>query len=83
MNGFLQRKGTVAIITLTRLNGSSFVLNALLIETVEATPDTVITLTNGKKFMVQEDVQSVVERTVRFLSKSRAVPTLPSELSGG
>ncbi len=36
-----------------------FVLNALYIETVEAFPDTTITLTNGKKYVVKESVEQV------------------------
>lgn len=71
------------MISLTRLNGTPFVLNALLIETVEATPDTVITLTTGKKFMVQEDVPEVVNRTTRFLAESRAGAILQPNTSGG
>ena len=49
------------MIKLTRLNGSSFYLNALLIETIESFPDTTILLTNGKRYVVKEDEQTVVE----------------------
>ena len=47
------------MISLTRLNGKEFSLNALYIETVESFPDTTITLTNGHKYValeVREDV---------------------------
>jgi flagellar protein FlbD len=54
------------MIKLTRLNGQPMVLNADLIETVEATPDTVITLTTEKKLVVQEDVDTVIDRVVGF-----------------
>ncbi len=47
------------MIELTRLNDSSFLLNAELIETVEEVPDTVITLTTGKKIFVKESRQTV------------------------
>jgi flagellar protein FlbD len=43
-----------------------FVLNADLIETVETTPDTVITLTNGKKLIVEETMDEVVRRVMDF-----------------
>ena len=41
------------MIKVSRLDGKEFVLNALLIETVESVPDTVVTLTNGRKYVVQ------------------------------
>lgn len=43
-----------------------FVLNADLIETVEETPDTVITLTNGKKLIVTESMDEVVRRVMDY-----------------
>jgi len=48
------------MITVTRLNGSKLTVNALLIETIEETPDTLITLTTGKKLIVLEKVPEVV-----------------------
>ncbi len=42
------------MIMLTRLSGSAFVLNADLIERLDATPDTVVTLVDGKKYVVAE-----------------------------
>lgn len=50
------------MIHLTRLNDTQFTLNCNLIETIEEVPDTVITLTNGKKIFVKESRQSVVNR---------------------
>lgn len=58
------------MIALTRLNGSVFVLNADLIETIEATPDTVISLVTGKKYVVQEKVEEVIDRIVEFRRKT-------------
>jgi flagellar protein FlbD len=54
------------MIKVTRLNGDEIVVNADLIEFVESTPDTLITLTTGKKLMVQEPVDMVVERSVQY-----------------
>ena len=52
------------MITLSRLSGSQFVLNCDLIERVDATPDTVITLVDGKKYVVAETPEEIV-RSVR------------------
>lgn len=60
------------MIALTRLNGTTFHVNALLIETVEQTPDTIITLTNGKKFMVVENSSDVI-RSIRHYLRSIGV----------
>ena len=54
------------MIRVTRLNGAEMVLNADLIESLEATPDTVVALANGKKLMVKEAVEEVVERIVEY-----------------
>ncbi|RAN23531.1 hypothetical protein VC88_05885 [Geobacillus sp. A8] len=54
------------MISLTKLNGKRFVLNALYIEQIEAFPDTTVTLTNGKKFVVRETVEQVAVRASEF-----------------
>ncbi len=59
-------KGVDEMISVNRLNGTPFVINALLIETIEATPDTVITLTNGKKYVIQQSVQEVIDLIKHF-----------------
>ena len=57
------------MIKVTRLNDDELVLNADLIEFVEAIPDTIISLTTGKKIMVQETVDEVIERVASFKRK--------------
>ena len=47
------------MIEVTRINGVKFSINPELIEVVETTPDTVITLTTGKKLIVKESRQEV------------------------
>lgn len=47
------------MIDVTRMNGTVLTVNSDLIETVEEMPDTVITLTNGKKIIVKESRQEV------------------------
>jgi flagellar protein FlbD len=50
------------VIWVTRLNGSEIVVNADLVETVESTPDTVLTLVDGKKYVVHETAEEIVDR---------------------
>jgi len=54
------------MITVTRRNGTSFALNPDLIERVEATPDTVITLVSGTKYVVAESVAQIVDEVCNF-----------------
>lgn len=55
------------MIQVTRLNGKPFVLNAVLIETVEETPDTIITLTNGRKYIVREPMTEVIALVKEYM----------------
>ena len=59
------------MITLTRLNGTRLCLNAFLIEHLEETPDTVVTLTNGHHFVVQESIDQIVNASLQYLSTLR------------
>ncbi|WP_026021973.1 flagellar FlbD family protein [Kurthia massiliensis] len=54
------------MIALTKLNGKTFSLNALYIESVEEFPDTTITLTTGRKYVVLEPESEVVSRMQAF-----------------
>lgn len=54
------------IIKVTRLNGKCFHINALYIDTVESLPDTTITFTNGKKIVVLEKEEEMVEAIIQF-----------------
>jgi flagellar protein FlbD len=54
------------MITVSRLNSKSFVLNCELIKFIEAIPDTLITLTTGEKLMVKESVDAVIEQTMNY-----------------
>ncbi|WP_166237961.1 flagellar FlbD family protein [Paenibacillus turpanensis] len=55
------------MIEVTRLNKTKLTINALFIETMEATPDTVITMTTGKKLVVLESVDDVVDLVRHYL----------------
>ena len=50
------------MISVTRFNDSTLIINADLIQTVEETPDTVITLTTGTKFIVKEKSKEIVDK---------------------
>lgn len=54
------------MIKVTRLNGSELALNCDLIEFVEAAPDTIISLVTGKKIMIKETPDQVIERVAEF-----------------
>lgn len=54
------------MILLHSLNGSEFYINNDLIVKVEALPDTVITLTDGRTLRVKEDPREIVERIIQF-----------------
>jgi flagellar protein FlbD len=58
------------MIAVTRFNGSVVYVNATLIETVEGTPDTLISLINGKKLIVRESVEEVKQRIESFYQKT-------------
>jgi len=71
------------MIHLTRLNHLPLVLNADLIECIEVTPDTVISLTTGQKLVVLESPEEVVRRVVEFRRAICAPPFSPPCEAGG
>ena len=58
------------MIQLTRLNGEKIIINVDLIEIMEETPDTVVTLTTGKKYVVKERAQEIIQEVVRFKKRT-------------
>lgn len=54
------------MIKVTRLNGEEFYVNSDLIEFIEKTPDTVLTLTTGRKIIVKEDVPEIIKLITQF-----------------
>jgi flagellar protein FlbD len=54
------------MIHLTRINRAPLVVNSDLIEHIENTPDTVISLTNGQKLVVLESAEEIVRRVIAF-----------------
>lgn len=54
------------MISLTRLNGDRFTFNAIYIEQIQSNPDTTITTTQGRKFVVKEPEELVIRRIKKF-----------------
>ena len=61
------------MVKLTRLNKTILVVNADLIEFLEATPDTIVTLTTGRKVVVQESVDDVIDKVVAYKRRFMAL----------
>ena len=61
------------MIKLTRLNHVPLIINSDLIDHIDATPDTVISLTSGQKFLVTESPEEVVDKVIAF-RKAIAAP---------
>ena len=57
------------MIFVTRLNGKRFALNPDLIERVEETPDTVVILIDGTKYLLSEPIDEIVDRVVEFRAR--------------
>jgi flagellar protein FlbD len=62
----------------TRLNNTQIVVNPDLIVFIEETPDTIITLSNGEKIVVQEKVGEVIKRVLDY-RRSIFNPSIPIE----
>lgn len=54
------------MIRLKRLNDKEFVVNCELIEFIEETPDTVITLTTGRKIVVKDSIEEVINKVISY-----------------
>ncbi|MES2201230.1 MAG: flagellar FlbD family protein [candidate division FCPU426 bacterium] len=63
------------MIKLTRLNGAELMVNDDLIESIERTPETILTMTDGKKFTIKDSAEEVIEKIVRF-RRSIALPDI-------
>ncbi|MFN2449721.1 MAG: flagellar FlbD family protein [Candidatus Baltobacteraceae bacterium] len=67
------------MVKLTRLNGQPIMVNADLIESVETTPDTVITLVSGNKLIVRDAMDAIQERIIEFKRKIYGNPPSPAD----
>lgn len=57
------------MIQFTRFNDTVFYVNPDLVETIEETPDTVVTLTTGRKFVVRESAEQVIDMIIAYKQK--------------
>lgn len=57
------------MIKVTGLNGKEFILNAEIIEKIENVPESLITLQNGKKYMVLENTEEIINRVIQYKNK--------------
>lgn len=64
----------IYMIKVTRINGKEFYVNSSLIEFIESTPDTVITLTTEKKLVVSEGVDEIIERILAYEQRKLKLP---------
>lgn len=62
------------MIRLTRINGTELLLNEQFIEIAEQTPDTVVTMQNGHRYLVQETLEDIAEKSARFRRESFPLP---------
>jgi flagellar protein FlbD len=61
------------MIELHRINGEIFILNPDLIETIETTPDTVVRLLNGHRYLVKESTDYIVKAIADLRSTSNYI----------
>lgn len=54
------------MVILTKLNDQTFTVNSDLIETLEQTPDTVVVMTTGNKYVVKESPKEIIDKIVEF-----------------
>ena len=59
------------MVKLTKINNQEFFINSDLMEFIESTPDTIISLTTGKKIIVKESAEEVIQKIIEY--KSRAL----------
>ena len=57
------------MVELTNMNGVTFVLNRRLIETIELIPETKVTTTTGKYFLVREKPEEIVQKVIAYNQK--------------
>lgn len=64
------------MIRLTRLNSSEVIVNSDLVEFIELTPDTIVSLTTGEKIIVKEGAEEIIEKIIEFKRRvfNREIP---------
>lgn len=67
------------MIIVSRLNGERFGVNAEHVERVEETPDTVLTLVDGKKYLVRESLEDIIGLIVSYRARILRVSYEPAD----
>ncbi len=63
------------MILLTRYNGTTIMLNENFIEIAEETPDTVVTMLNGHRYLVKESLAEIMSKSEEFRSRCHGICT--------
>lgn len=58
------------MITITRLNDKELIINCDLIESMEATPDTTISMTTGRKIIARESIDEIIDMIIEYKRKT-------------
>ena len=69
------------MIIVSRLNGERLAVNAEHIERVEETPDTVLTLLDGRKYLVRESLDDVIQRVIAYRAEVMRLSYVPADES--
>lgn len=64
------------MIRLSKFKGKDIYINSDLIESIEEIPDTMLTLVTGKKIVVEEDVEAVIEKIIKFRKEIGGLPRI-------
>jgi len=70
------------MIKITRLNNVEQIINSELIEFIDSTPDTNITMTTGRKIIVRESVDEIINRVVAYKKRIFAIDKESNIFSG-
>jgi flagellar protein FlbD len=71
------------VIKVTRLDGSELAINCELIETVERTPDSVLSIVSGRKLVVRESVEEITRRVIEYRQSIHQCPLLRGRIDPG
>jgi flagellar protein FlbD len=63
----------VYVITVTKINDRDIIVNCDLIELIESTPDTTLTTTTGKKILIRDTVEEVLDKVVAYKGRINKV----------
>lgn len=60
----------INMIQLTRINGTELLVNEQFIEIAEQTPDTVVTMQNGHRYLVKETIEEIIGKSANYRRES-------------